>query len=316
MAEMGLGSRWQRGAPRAPPCLVAAPSPEAQGRAWPWGRGLPPGQDATGHLPSVPGTGPGTGMGRLLLPWAAARLPCPLGAGGHNLPHVPSLLSGLGVWVGELSLGVVPNATGSPRPCAFLRPMAGQGLAGPCAGVLGTPRAATCPLGPTVHCHRHGSWRGGDQPRCCRGALIPTVWEGGTWGLGWRCHSPLSLQCPVTVPKAAWAGMGRGYWPSWGCCLQHLLSISERDCVVLCWANTALPEPGWALGPAAAFCHGPAQLLRSAGALESLFGGGDPRAGSAEPVLSPAPPCWGPGSLSPTVLWMVWLSGTPHNPPK
>lgn len=55
-------------------------------------------------------------MGRSLLPWAAALLPCPLGAGGHNLPHVPSLLSGLGVWVGELSLGVVPTPLGPQGP--------------------------------------------------------------------------------------------------------------------------------------------------------------------------------------------------------
>lgn len=48
------------------------------------------------------------GRGRSLLPH-------PLGAGGHNLPPIPSVL--LGLW----GLVSCPRATGSPGPCAFPR---------------------------------------------------------------------------------------------------------------------------------------------------------------------------------------------------
>lgn len=51
-SQLGWDGTWQpvaAGCSRSTPLAWQPPSPKAQGRVWPWGRGVPPGRDAKGH---------------------------------------------------------------------------------------------------------------------------------------------------------------------------------------------------------------------------------------------------------------------------
>jgi len=157
------------------------PPPQSTRQCLALGTGLPQGLPSPRYR-HCPRPGPG---GATAAPSPGRQTP----AGGHSVPPGPAA-AGRGLvsraW-GQAPRRWLPKAPGLPAPW--------QGLAVPRVG----HRCAASPA-------RLG--HGGDQPWCCRHALTPAAWGGGTWG--WQLR-----QGPGTVPKATFVGLGWSPKPAW-----------------------------------------------------------------------------------------------------
>lgn len=204
---------------------------------------------------------------------AGAAVPSLGSHGGHNLAVVPVVLLG---W-------------GSPL-CPWLpKALAGSRCA-PCYAP-GMPRVLLALLCSVTG----GAWHGGDQPRCCRGALISGHAGRGHMAFRLVLLQPALAAVPCGCPQSWLGGMGQGcwHWPEHGQAGAAAFSTHPRLSPSGCSAVPAPPS----LSPVQ-LCIPP--LLSAAAqlgslTLQSLLGRGDPRAGSP----SPSCPCTG----QPQPLW-------------